>query len=137
MEWQTHILSRTRDRRKNYLFSAAPYVENNSNDDHARPGRFDYSVMMLKPGSQEPGVRSRKIASLGRWTLRTSGSQGTPMVAWTIRAAGAGETGLAIWTTRRTATTATGTVNYLFRAEGTHSTPATAWATCRTGTRTS
>jgi hypothetical protein len=137
MTW-TMRLRNTPSRLKNYLFGAMPYVESNANDDHARPGRKDYSVLLAPPApNQRPAVRGQRPVNVGPWTVRVTCTTPTGYAIWTLRGAGAGETGQTAWHARHTSTAGTGTVIYLFRAEGLRTTPLAAWSTRRTGTTTS
>lgn len=82
---------------------ARPYDVTNANDDHGRPGREDYSILLLAPDSIS--LDAVQPAWSGPWATRTQGNTASADAAWAARVTGEGTTASAAWAARQQSTT--------------------------------
>lgn len=128
-KWQTRA-SRILTRAQDWPGLAVAYDQSNINDDHGRPGRRDYSVLLLAPQVMTLTVtaapaglpwvtrRAGTAAVDAAWMARRQASLATPVAAWAARRAGTSTTAVAAWAGRR---------------GGAQTTDASAWAARRSG----
>ena len=133
-EWGTRISAKALSRERSFFALATPYVETNANDDHGRPGREDYSILLLAPDTIDETVT--QPAWTGPWITRRSGTATTATSVRATRRPGTTTTATSVRATRRTGTTTTATSARATRRTGTTTTATSAWASRRTGTAT-
>jgi len=73
--WGTRISAKALSRERAFFALAVPYVESNINDDHGRPGREDYSILLLVPDTIDETVT--QPAWTGPWIRFASLSAST------------------------------------------------------------
>ena len=98
--WTSRIAPRARDRTRNYRGYAPRFAESNINDDHGRPGRLDYSVLLLPPETLTLTATGAPVAD-GFTERLLGGVRDAAVPAWRRRlGARPTATGTAAWTER-------------------------------------
>jgi hypothetical protein len=125
---------RALSRAADFYALATPYDQSNINDDHGRPGREDYSVLLLAPAALTLTVTAP--AWTGPWTPRTAGTATTATSQRAARRTGTTATPTSVRTARRTGTATTPASVRAARRTGTTATATSTWASRITGTAT-
>lgn len=133
--WTNRLAAKALSRNRDFYGIARPYIETNANDDHGRPGREDYSVLLLAPASVTLTVTQPPYT--GPWTTRASGDATTATTVWASRRTGSTTTATMSWTTRASGSETTSIMAWGPRRTGTTTTATAAWINRRTGTATS
>lgn len=112
-------------------FSVPAYVPSNVNDDHARPGRLDYSVLLTAPATVGDVVSAPAFGERAR--TRVQGTTTTAVAGWRPRVAGGGSTPAAQLVQRRAASLSTAAAVAAMRRAGLVQTALAAAAQRRAG----